>query len=114
MKGKGKRKDSESVELTMSILKAQYNLVVPMMKEQQNMIDAMPAGKEKNFLQRDLDTWRLTIENHLGFKQGLLDRMGIAESALTYVFSKAELKDIYERIKDIPGLNDEEEMPEAR
>ena len=70
MKEKGKRKDAESVELTMSILKAQYNLVVPMMKEQQNMIDAMHEGKEKNFLQQDLDTWRLTIENHLGFKQG--------------------------------------------
>ena len=114
-KMKGKKKDSSIVEIAMHVFKTDYAPLLALMKEQKEMIDAMPEGKERNFLQRDYDEYAKLTDNHIGFKGGLMLRMGIEADPISYVFSKEKLDEMYQKLKDIPfDAADNDAMPTER
>ena len=116
-KAKGEKKMHPVLETVMGVMKTDYSLVLVIVKEQKERIAALPKGKEKNFLQQDLDDWLFTINNQIETKTGMMARMGKTEDPLSYVFTKAEMDDVYEKLKDVDfdGEGDVEgAIPNAR
>ncbi len=110
---KGEKKDEDPLELTMGILKTDYKLLVELMQEQKAMIASLPKGKERNFLQREYDDYVILVDNHIGFKRGLMERMGIQEDPNTYMYSEAQLAEIYDKLKNLHFGEDEDAIPNA-
>ena len=116
-KAKGEKKMHPVLETVMGVMKTDYSLVLVIVKEQKERIAALPKGKEKNFLQQDLDDWLFTINNQIETKTGMMARMGKTEDPLSYVFTKAEMDDVYEKLKDVDfdgGGDGESAVPNAR
>jgi hypothetical protein len=111
---KGERKDHYSVEWTMNVLRCDYVKAYVLVKEQQTMINGLPKGKERDFLQRDLDQWKSDFNGQLDFKRGLMEIMGIKDDPITFMYSKKELAEMHERLRATSFSGAEEsDMPSA-
>ena len=110
---KGERKEDDAVGWTMRVLRADYARVLLLVEEQKTMIAALPDGKERRFLQRDLDTWMVDINGQIEFKRGLMAVQGIEGDPRTYMYSEEHLEDMYKRLKGIQFEDDEQGMPSA-
>jgi hypothetical protein len=108
---KGERKAHYSVDWTMSVLRCDYVKAYQLVDEQQAYINTLPKGKERNFLQRDLETWKDDFKGQLEFKQGLMEVMQIKGYAKTFMYSEKQLAEMEAKLREIPFDARESDMP---
>lgn len=113
---KGQKKENEDIQRTLDICASDYTKLLIILQERKEMVDAMPHGKEKNFLMRDYEDWYSQINACIEFKRGLMERMRIEGDAVTYVYSKKALKEMHKKLKKInfKEEDDNDDIPNER
>lgn len=111
---KGERKDSPRVERVMTTLRADFAQIFEFVDNYQAQANALPEGKERAAMQKEIDYWLWSFNGQLKFKGNLMKRQGIKGNPKTYMYSKEQLADMYEKIKIVAmKYSDEDDMPSA-